>query len=1262
MLITSLFVALAVAQADVTPHAGMLRWPAVSADRIAFVYANDIWTAARGGGMATPLASPPGLESYPRFSPDGKTIAFVGNYDGNRDLYTIPVAGGIPTRVTHHPAGETLSQWMPDGRLLFMSNGLAGLGRQTQLFAVNATGGMPEQLPVPYGGFAQVSPDGTWLAYTPHSTDNRTWKRYMGGMATDIWLFNLKDHSSKKITDWEGTDTIPMWVPGGAGDTVYYLCDAGPEHRLNIWSYRVKDGKREQLTTFKDWDVKWPSIGPGPKGRGEVVFQLGAELHLFDLGSRKDTVVTVTVPGDRTAIRPHAEDASKTIQGSAISPGGKRVLLEARGDVWSLPAKEGVTRNLTRTDAVYERGPSWSPDGRWIAYFSDEGGEYDLYVRPSDAREEEKKGDKAGDKEEGDGAETPPESRAVHAVPRRLTDLGPGFKFQITWSPDSKWMAYTDQGGVLRLTALADGATKEIDTDPWGDPVTPAWAGDSGWIAYSLNDDANNLRCVWLYNLADGTKTRVTSPMFASMSPAFDRKGDYLYLDSARTIDDPTYSDLDTTFIYTGTEALYAIPLRTDIKSPWTVKSDEEALRPDTKKEEKKNGDEKKDEGKKDEPKKDAAPADDGVSGTWDGTATSTGEGFPAGGLPFTMIIHVKDGVVTGRITSQMAGADIMDGTYDAATGQIRFTITVQGQVGTLSGTVKDGRASGTWDAPESSGTWTMTRTAPAKGDDGQDGTRVDDKDKDAPKPVKIDLQGMEHRMIALPIPTGNFGQVAVTADDKVIYVRRPAGDGESGIKIFDPADDSKEEKAVTNAGGFDLSADGKKILVARGSSLTVMDAAAGGGKSSAVPTVGMSVTINPRDQWRQVLTDVYRLERDYFYEPTMHGVDWKGLLGHYMKMIDFCSNREDVGYVIAEYISELNIGHAYLRGLGDVESDVPAVSVGMLGCDYELVKSDAGAAYRISKVYEGGPWDADARGPLSQPDVGVKAGDYLLAVNGVPVDTDLDPWAAFLGTADRPTIITVGAAPSLTDPASPPRDVLVKPLSGESNLRYRAWIEHNRAYVAEKTGGRVGYIYVPNTGADGQSDLFRQFFGQRSMEALIIDERWNGGGQIPTRFIELLNRPATNFWARRYGHDWPWPPDAHFGPKCMLINGLAGSGGDMFPWLFKHDKLGPVIGTRTWGGLVGYSGNPGLIDGGSVTVPMFGFYELDGTWGVEGHGVDPDIAVIDDPALMVSGGDPQLDRAIAEMTRAIETGAFKAPKRPRSPDRKGMGIPVEDQ
>jgi tricorn protease len=383
------------AAAQASPHAGMMRFPDVSKDSIVFVYANDLWIVGRDGGMARPLASPAGPEMMPRFSHDGKTIAFTGNYDGGRDIYTMSVdalsTGAVPARVTHHPSAEMVSEWTPDGKVLFISNGLAGLARQSQLFTVSAAGGLPQRVPVPYGSFASISPDGTWLAYIPHSTDFRTWKRYRGGMATDIWLFNLKDKSSKRATTWEGTDSFPMWIPGGDSKTMYFVSDAGPEHRLNIWKHDVASGERTQVTNFRDFDVKFPSMGPGPGGKGEIVFQLGSDLRLLDLATGQDRAVKVTIPGDRPALRPQMVNAAQNITGGSISPSGKRVAVSARGDLWSAPAKEGAVRQMTHTDGVFERDPAWSPDGKWIAYFSDEGGEYDLFIRPSDARPERRR-------------------------------------------------------------------------------------------------------------------------------------------------------------------------------------------------------------------------------------------------------------------------------------------------------------------------------------------------------------------------------------------------------------------------------------------------------------------------------------------------------------------------------------------------------------------------------------------------------------------------------------------------------------------------------------------------------------------------------------------------------------------------------------------------------------------------------------------------------------------------------------------------------
>lgn len=1235
------------ALADVTPNAAMLRYPDISADSIVFVYANDLWLVPRAGGSAAPLASPPGVEQNPRFSADGKTIAFVGNYEGNRDLYTIPLGGGVPTRVTYHPSGEMLADWTPDGKLLFLTNGHAGLQRQSQLFTTSAEGGMPERLPVPYAGFGAISGDGKWLAYTLHSTDTRTWKRYRGGMATDVWLFNLQDKTSRRITDWEGTDTIPMWAPGDSS-AVYFLSDRGKDHRLNVWSYDVASGASKQITNFTDDDVRWPAMGPGAGGTGgSIVFQLGSKLMVLDLASGQSTEVKVTIPGDRPKIKSRSVSPANLISSGTVSPTGKRVVLEARGDLFSLAAKDGVTRNLSRTSGFAEREPSWSPDGRWIAYFSDEPGEYELYVRPADSRPapEEKK-----DKEKKDEAQPIPDSWS-DAAPRKLTSLGAGFRYNPVWSPDSKLIAFHDQNGRMYLTTVETGETKEFDKDPWMNGPAFSWSHDSNWITYARADEANSNGCIWIYNVKSGEKTQVTSNMFDSGTPAFDRKGEWLFYHSRRAVNAPRYSDLDATFVYTDSAVLLMAPLRKDVKSPWLPKSDEEVLKKDEPKKDDAKKDEKKENGDK------PAAADDGFSGSWTGKATG---GELPGPLDFTFKLTLApDGKVTGSVASAM-GEGTGSGTWDKESGAFEFVATINDAPVTFKGTLKNGEGSGKWSVAEQSGDWTCKRSEPAAGEAKPDDKKADDKKpeekKDEKKEFKIDFDGLEARSIQLPLVPGSFNKLAVADGDKLIIGRTGArGGGEAGIKIYNYKDDEKEEKSVTQFGSWDLSADGKKLIVMRGPSAAVVDASAGG-KSQSVSTGAMQMTIDPRAEWKQIFNDAWRLQRDFFYESTLHGVDWDRMRAHYGSMIDDCSSREDVAFVLGEMISELNIGHAYIQGVGDGESQ-PSQNIGLLGCDFELDK--AGNAYKITRIIRGGPWDSDAVGPLSMPGVDVKEGDYLLEVNGEPLDTSKDPWSAFIGLAGRTTYLTVSAKPTLDETA---RLVLVTPIGSDADLRFREWIESKRKYVEERTGGKVGYIYVPDTGVGGQSELFRQFFGQRQKQALIIDERWNGGGQLPHRFIELLNRPITNYWARRDGESWPSPDPSHQGPKCMLINGLAGSGGDMFPWLFRYHKLGKLIGTRTWGGLVGISGNPRFIDGGSMSVPTFGFFELDGTWGVEGHGVDPDIEIIDDPALMWNGGDPQLDAGIDQMLGEIPTKAFKAPKKPAGPNRSGMGLPDSDK
>lgn len=1171
---------------------GLMRDPDVSVDSIVFSYANDLWTVPRVGGLASPLASPDGPENTPRFSPDGGRIAFVGNYEGGRDIYTLPVGGGIPHRVTHHPTSERLSDWTPDGGILFAGYQVEGLSRVPDLYTVAATGGLPRALPMPYGDLGAISPDGTRIAYTPYSRDNRTWKRYRGGWASDIWILDLESGEAHRATDWEGTDSYPMWH----GDTLYYLSDMGPEHRLNVWSYEPGSGRRRQVTSFTDFDVKTPAMGPGPSGRGEIVFQTGTGVHLLDLGTGRTRRVDIAIPGDRPSLAERSVDVARHIRSSTISPTGARVVVQARGDVWTLPAENGPPRNLTRTDWAAERDPSWSPDGRWIAYFTDASGEYELVVTQSDG---------AG------------ETLA-------LTSDGGPFKYAPRWSPDSERIVYSDKTGDTWVVEVEGGGRTLLDTDPWGSVIAASWSPASDWIAYARTEEDNPIRSVWLYEVATGERHRVTSPLFDDHSPAF--AGDWLYLASHRVFT-PTYSDLDTTFIYDDGQVLLAVPLSAETKSPWEPSSDEETWEEEAAEEE-------------DQAEGTAGEAGDAVSGTWKGTAVSD-----EGEISFTLTLALGEGgAVNGTLVSDQGDGEVT-GVWDPEGSLLTLRAVLHdGEVVEFVLELAAGSATGEAHSEGEAMSVSMQRRASTSG-----GSPAGDEGA-AEEGTAIDLEGMERRALRLPVAAGAFGGLALNHKGQLMYARYSGGT--PGIYSFDLADpDGGEKSVVSGATSFTVTADGQKMLVRRGNRMAIHPAGPGGGTD--VPTGGMTARVDPRAEWTQMFNDAWRIYRDFFYVANMHGVDWEGMRERYGAMLPYLATREDLNFVIGELIAELNVGHAY-RGGGDLEGQ-SFTSVGLLGADFALEQG----AYRITAIHEGGPWDVDARGPLSQPGVDVEAGDWILAVDGVPLDTALDPWAAFVGKAGRATVLTVTSSPA-EDGSE--RDVVVEPLGSDFGLRYRAWIERNRALVDEATGGRVGYVYVPNTGVGGQNDLFRQFFGQIGKEGLVIDERWNGGGQIPTRFIELLDRPVTNYWAVQDGNDWRWPPDSHQGPKVMLINGLAGSGGDMFPWLFRQAGLGPLVGTRTWGGLVGISGNPQLIDGGFIAVPTFGIYEKDGTWAVEGHGVDPDMEVLDDPSLMLDGGDPQLEAALEWILQAIEESPYEPPDRPADPDRSGMGLAEEDR
>ncbi len=1106
--ILRVFSCLALVCSAATPAAAqidarMLRYPAVSKSQIAFVYAGDIWLVTKEGGSAFRLSSSPGEEAFPRFSPDGTKIAYSASYDGNVDVFVIPASGGTPRRLTYHPMTDRVVGWTPDGtRVLFVSGRESGRQRYGQFYTVQVDGGLPAKLPVPYGEFGTYSPDGRQFVYMPMTQDFRTWKRYRGGWAPDLWLFDLTTKSAKNITSNAANDAQPMWH----GNTVYFISDRGANQRNNIWAYDTKTGGVKQVTGFDDFDITFPSIGPDG-----IVFQAGGRLYLLDVPSGRQREVPVRVVTDETTLRTRTAKVDSLIQYTTVSPTGKRALFEARGDLLTGPAEFGPVVNVTRSSGVAERYPRWSPDGRTLAFWSDRTGEYELTVVAAD----------------GIGAE------------RKLTSLGPGFRYAPHWSPDSNRVAYIDQAMRIRVTEIESGKTTEIDGSPeWMNHGTLAgirfvWSPDSRWLSYSRpTGSANN--SIFLYDTKASKLTRATTGYLNDTQPTFDPEGKYLFYASDREFD-PVYGSFDNSWTYPNPTRLVAVPLRRDVQSPLHARNDAETTEPA-----------KKDEPRKPEPDKDPAAK---------------------------------------------AGVD----------------------------------------------------TKPA----------ADPKPAE-PKNVDIDLDGFEARAVVLPPAAGNYAGLTALKG-KLLYQRQPrAGSGETKRPIVHFDFTEREEKTVLeDAGDFEATADGKKMLVALQGKYAILDIKTPQKFEKPIATADMEAPVDPRAEWKQMFDDVHRFNRDYFYDAGMHGVDWAAMKRRYAKLLDAAVTRWDVDFIIGEFIGELNASHTYYGG-GEKEQ-APPRNVGMLGIDWELAgqapttdsdqASPSGSglgAYRVKRIIRGGAWDTGVRSPLDEPGVNVKEGDYILAVNGVAIDLKNDPWAAFQGLGNKTVLLTVNSKPT----AEGARQVVVRTLASEVELRFRAWIDERRQLVDTATGGKVGYIYVQSTGVEAQNELVKQFMGQWKKDGLIIDERWNSGGQIPDRFIELLNRPILAYWAVRDGESWQWPPVAHRGPQVMLINGWSGSGGDAFPTYFKQAGLGPLIGTRTWGGLIGISGAPQLVDGGNVTVPTFRMYDPKGAWFREGHGVDPDIEVVDDPSELAKGNDPQLARAIREVQDRIA----KTPKAPARP------------
>lgn len=1058
-----------------------MQYPDVSDSQITFVYGDDVWIVPKSGGTASRLSSPKGIERYPKFSPDGSMIAYTANYNGNSDVYFIETNGGIPKRLTYHGMFDRVLGWTPDGKsVLFSSSRESGRQRYNQFYTVSINAGEAKKLPIPYGDYASFSPDGQKIAYTDRSRVNRNWKRYRGGTAPDILVFDLNSFQTENVTKNNANDELPMWN----GETIYYMSDNGPNKRNNLWQYDIASRANKQLTNFKDFDITFPEVGPS-----DIVFEAGGKLYLYNLSSGNVSEVNVQLISDQKGLIAKQKNVTSFMQSATLSPDGNRVVVQARGELFDLPATKGFVANLTSSPGIAERKPSWSPDGKYLAYWSDATGEYQLTLH----------------------------NMIGNQKPKTITNFKKGFNYTIYWSPDSKKIAYVDQSMAINYVDIDTGQVVKIDQGKYMfegglRDFRVSWSPDSKWIAYNRGTDNPSTSAIFLYNVDARNVSQLTSGFYSDSSPTFSQDGKHLFFRTTRTFQ-PVYSDLDNTFIYPNTANI--------------------------------------------------------AVGTLDGSTPS--------------LLEVEN---------------------DA------------------------------FKAPEKEEDEIV--------DKGKSKRKKKNKDDGASEEVKttIKIAGFENRVELLDVTPGNLGDLS-TVDDKLLFVRYPnSGSPEEASPSLDYFDfEEKEVKTiVSDVSSYEVSADGKKVLVLQGEKLAVLDIDADQKVDDTVPTKDMTMTVVPKEEWKQIFNDVWRFERDYFYDPNMHGVDWEAMKTRYGALVDQANSRNDVNIIIGDLIAELNASHTYTGG-GDIDN-ADRISVGYLGADIHLENGQ----YRIKKIISGAPWDAEVRSPLSKPGIDINEGDYILAVNGVPLDTTKPLSAAFQGLSGATVQLTVNKTPSLVNA----KKVLVETIRSETRLRHLAWIENNRQRVDKATDGRIGYIYVRSTGLDGQNELVRQFYGQMSKEGMIIDERFNSGGQIPDRFIELLDRKPLAFWAVRDGKDWAWPPSGNFGPKVMLINGFSGSGGDAFPDYFKKRGLGPLIGTRTWGGLIGISGAPNLVDNGRITVPTFRMYNPKGGWFKEGHGVDPDIEVVEDFQKLANGTDVQLEAGIEEVLKLINNGkSFKAPPRP---------------
>jgi tricorn protease len=1102
MSIRTLFLALVCASA-LSAQSKLLRYPDIHGDKVVFSYGGDLWTASSNGGSAARLTAHPGLELFPKFSPDGKWIAFTGQYEGDEQVYVIPVSGGAPKQLTYYPAKGPLPTrwgydnqvqgWTPDGKkVVFRSMRQSMFTSDQRLYAVPAEGGLPEPLPMPEAGSGDYSPDGKRILYSPLFRDFRHWKRYQGGWAQDLYIFDPATRDVTAVNNSPRTERDPMWI----GDKVYYSSDR--TGTLNLFEYDPASKKVRQLTNSTDWDVRWPSKGD----KTQIVYELAGELWVIDVAKGAPRKLSISVPSEGLNTRTTLIQAGQWIENTGLSPKGERALFAARGDIFTVPIEKGVPRNLTRSSDAHDKAPTWSPDGRMIAYISDRSGEEEIWHIPQDG------------------------SKPAEQITRGNKEM----LFRPTYSPDSKKIAYSNKSGKVFVVNLADKSQVEVADESRGQLQDYTWSPDSNYLAFSMTTaNSNNNNSIYIWSANDKQLHKVsTSEMFNESQPAWDPDGNYLYFLSERDYQ-PIISNVEFNFAGARSRGIFALALRKDVKHPFPPESDEVTVAPDP-------AAPKPDAAKPDAPKPDAAKPD----------------------------------------------------------------------------------------AP-----------------------KPDAAKPSAVKPLNIDFDGLGNRVARFPLPGANyFGLTGVKGG--VIFVRggNPYYGRESDAPtqmVLYTMKDRKDAMLVDNFQGGAISEDGNKILARLGPGFQLIDVPSKGQVKKPVSTANMMYEKIPQQEFTQIFNEVWRRYRDYFYVKNMHGYDWEKLRDQYKPWLEYVGHRDDLNYIISEMIGELNVGHAYIQG-GDWQQG-PRPNVGLLGADLDL--DEASGRYRVGQILEGQNQEPTYRSPLTEIGVNVKKGDYLLAIDGVELTRTMNPYRLLVGKANQQVRLTVNSRPDMTGA----REVVVQTIPSEENLYYLKFVETNRKKVEQATNGRIGYIHIPNMGAEGIREFVKQYYPQVRKEGLIVDVRANGGGNISQMIIERLRRTLLGAqFARTNDTAGTYPGVVFTGPMVCLLNQTSASDGDIFPAMFRQAGLGPLIGKRSWGGVVGITNRGNLIDGGVVNVPEFGLTDPNGNWIIEGIGVPPDIEVDNDPKSVIDGKDPQLERGIAEVMKAVATKGKKLPNRPPDP------------